>query len=1503
MIMKKRKNKDKDHALIKNNNNNNNDDDDEMMMDAEEETEEVVATSNSKNSAADVEGDEAEEDGNNDVDDDDEQMANHQKQQQQLQNGGRDAVENPFLDSFYGLASLDPKERSQAAQIMLHHSLFGPTANSKDAAYTFRRLLNGVCSGRAAARQGNASALTNFLKLAFSMDKMEGVRENSSSSASKGVHEVSADQSMLRYVRSRLLNATDIRNVKGPKKSSEERDHQFGRLFGILAIVRSGILATYVDEGAGGADDAATEKEVAAVASLLTMDLVDLFWQKRVMREPAAHAIITLLISILKGCKTSDGEAVFATIVKTIIIPKMLLVDSSRNPVDSRDVSTLSQVYCAEQIAIAISIQTNLSGSMSTFPQPLDEPILSVANLPRMASALESTSTVMQPRAHLVWDTVWAFLMEHNVAGDNNATNRTATAGGGQWVLRDDVSIGEDGAAKILEALVTTIIEKHLLAIENGSQTSKSTHNRCSLAIGLIRSLCGVAFSSSIVGMMRLKLDADIIEGTVFKSSIIKRAFFDIIRSGQKNKIPHMLKPMAVNALQTIALAVNQRMEDDVSSTLGLAFVRPVLSCDVRFDAITKTSFVTGILGLTSSPAKKRNIEDHQIELWTAYTSLLQSTILEKSCALQKDDSTAEVSGYVELLYKTTKQILHMSDTSSSPEKFHEFQDSICKSTQTFFMVAAFFDCTNVTKKAAQKLKSKEGQIAIQTARSLAKASKNGNGCFQHALRSTISAKFFSLLSEHVHHVTYGANRLLSASSVSPSSKETRMYDALSVVVESTKALQEAGAVRYSIPQYDDDDDDNEDGDDENSEGMDTGSSSLEDIIEGIQGHVKETTAAAEASSSSELISAKKRLATGLGSLALALYLHQLKSGTAEDMVDEDDPDASDEDDDSEIKNAIQNLKAILDHFLTMGNDDGDSDSNAEASNPLLGLAESCANILSSPLSTGNSTRGASPKLLREAIKMTWVGGLGLAHTLASSSKTLFDAEVVGILLEAIGADGSGMGLHSDEEDGEEMDVDEEEDDDENSDDDDDDDDESAASEQGIFGRATGVIGQDSDDEDDNNNDDNDDDTTNNKTAKTSGENDSDSNVELDSSNLQSMLEDDSDADIDAGELEHHEGADAALAKLIKLKQDMRKAGAQAREMLEASNQLRCTLLLELALNRSDPTKLFRKDLMVAMLVPLLKHRMGVEKSVSKLADRNSKTGIGEKRSLLNRLTQLIKSDFGKLRLATMTCSEPEKYPELAKDVATQLVELAKKAESKEHSMCCSSGLVSILRSNSAASTDGNELADIQDVLQNAVKEWSTIRSKLSTSLFEDLLGRVSGTSARMLLHPLLAATKDSRASFLKIESFRLLTVLFSQKHIETEPDFELTKKALVEGRSTAMKAFSDALADEEMMKPKALRVILKALDKFVASMSAPYAEENGKQLDAILKSLKGIEAGDNNSAKQVVTKSISAIDLKLIDVSAALAEAKQKTLVTPKKSTKGSGRKSSSKKKKGKRR
>jgi len=152
-----------------------------------------------------------------------------------------------FLDCFWSLAEDDPSVRARAGQDLLIHcfSTNGTTLNVKDASYTLRRLLDGLSSPRSSARQGFASCLTLFLQIAHFNKKNDALEL-----ILKDLPEVASTfTSVHQNLRLMLLKSTTINvaadancsyRIKG--KPSEERDCAFGRLFGISAILRSGIL-------------------------------------------------------------------------------------------------------------------------------------------------------------------------------------------------------------------------------------------------------------------------------------------------------------------------------------------------------------------------------------------------------------------------------------------------------------------------------------------------------------------------------------------------------------------------------------------------------------------------------------------------------------------------------------------------------------------------------------------------------------------------------------------------------------------------------------------------------------------------------------------------------------------------------------------------------------------------------------------------------------------------------------------------------------------------------------------------------------------------------------------------------------------------------------------------------------------------------------------------------------------------------------------------------------
>lgn len=167
----------------------------------------------------------------------------------------------PFLDTFYALSAENANERAVAAHCLIRHCFPADSpVQAKDAAYALRRLLSGLCSGRAGARQGYASALSSFLKVAFAtsgggeLPSIHAIQKEMSKADQGGDDDddamddedaSSGEDQPAEFVRKLLLTQTTPQSVlgqKAAKKGSEERDYIFGRLFGIMAVVRSGTL-------------------------------------------------------------------------------------------------------------------------------------------------------------------------------------------------------------------------------------------------------------------------------------------------------------------------------------------------------------------------------------------------------------------------------------------------------------------------------------------------------------------------------------------------------------------------------------------------------------------------------------------------------------------------------------------------------------------------------------------------------------------------------------------------------------------------------------------------------------------------------------------------------------------------------------------------------------------------------------------------------------------------------------------------------------------------------------------------------------------------------------------------------------------------------------------------------------------------------------------------------------------------------------------------------------
>ncbi|RLN46882.1 hypothetical protein BBJ29_002889 [Phytophthora kernoviae] len=157
-----------------------------------------------------------------------------------------------FLKLFWTLAESDRAVRTQAAAQILAH-LQQSSKVDAEVQYTLKRLVRGLASSRDAARQGFSTALAGLLA---TFPKQVTLKE---------AHE--------------LLR--DAMEVHSSMKPMEQREHMFGRLFGLLALHRSGRLS-------------------ADLPLLVTVvkELLEMANFKRWFRETCYEAALTLLADV-----------------------------------------------------------------------------------------------------------------------------------------------------------------------------------------------------------------------------------------------------------------------------------------------------------------------------------------------------------------------------------------------------------------------------------------------------------------------------------------------------------------------------------------------------------------------------------------------------------------------------------------------------------------------------------------------------------------------------------------------------------------------------------------------------------------------------------------------------------------------------------------------------------------------------------------------------------------------------------------------------------------------------------------------------------------------------------------------------------------------------------------------------------------------------------------------------------------------------------------------------
>lgn len=134
-----------------------------------------------------------------------------------------------FLGHFWDLASDNDKTRIIAGTNIIKFLVSNEESDQhkQDIEYTVKRLIKGLCSSRQSARQGFATCFCELLRTF-------GFKDNK--------HNVLSVPKIIDSIE-------DETRITGSLKGAEERDNIFGRMFGLLALLKSGFLthSMYVD--------------------------------------------------------------------------------------------------------------------------------------------------------------------------------------------------------------------------------------------------------------------------------------------------------------------------------------------------------------------------------------------------------------------------------------------------------------------------------------------------------------------------------------------------------------------------------------------------------------------------------------------------------------------------------------------------------------------------------------------------------------------------------------------------------------------------------------------------------------------------------------------------------------------------------------------------------------------------------------------------------------------------------------------------------------------------------------------------------------------------------------------------------------------------------------------------------------------------------------------------------------------------------------------------------
>lgn len=1353
----------------------------------------------------------------------------------------------PFMDTFYSLASNDPGERSFAASSLLKHVFFQSGDDEdvrniaiKDGAYAFTRLLKGLCSGRASARQGYASCLASFLKMSFEHGA-EGDKNKvwvKYFMESMGKESIGSDE----FIREQLTQHTSLEPAKGKKNSggrtkSDDKDHQFGKLFGVLAIIRSGILASATTQVLNG----------------YVTDLLSLYMQHQWFREPATHALKELFSCI----SATSGLDTVALMIQNVM-PTFFNFGKGNT-------------WTPEKICLYLHLQTlYMDEGETVLPEQLQMPVLTKSNMSCdigggiMKIILRDTSSTIYPRCNLVWPTIWSYLSE-----PNNEKGKKIKSSSIDRNLRKSSIIGDESPSTIIEGLVNLVIVENLLGeVPPNEGGIGMTYERRALALSLTQQLC------------TLNLPGEMLEKIVFQPDIVRVLFVDILQkgssgrqNGRNKKNINTLKPLVHRILEEIVKSLCSATEENADKRLCV--VRALLRGHPSFDSLSGVDTVSILLGFKGQGSQKNSLNEVvQMTQWEQYLKFLMSEVLTRLSS--STPAFNEAIKYIDILHSFMKRVMQISYEG---EKEH-----LLKKGFTFLMVGAFFD-----------LKSYENNDMTDDNENIAPVLSAANEiravveCIPYEVRTAMSSRYFSLLYDYLNSMSF---QTADAKGHRKDKKIQLIIDELAFVEEGTTLIQGRGGLLINAGRQKED----ESMDDDSPASIFRAIRSCEDMSDLEKNYTDDALT--------------KKSIVGIRCLASCLALQLMHPGQPKLEGEEEHTNDEDEDLSDDILEIISDLREVASGIAGTA-DDKESlmGSGDESENPLSSLASICIGILSSSIGGGSLQssviRGGASKIVRDIVQIAWNSTLAIASS-DSSSNVCLDSDVMSSLVEAVA---SPKALEQGEEEDEEMEeVDSDDDEDSNGGGNEDED--NALS----FSKIS--AGMESDSSEDESEKDATSASADNKMDVVEEQQGAKEEIELDSSKLENLLLQDSDEDsVDADILEHHEGADAALAQLIKLKQEMRKGGQAKKEKIELSNRLRCLSLLESVFGSHKRSSLLSNQVVLMVILPLLRTRSELVKSVTSIAAERKENSTSQKKAILDKITSILENKVCKTQLDGMANIDA------CKTVGSQIMVEMKRVQNAAHCKCCSCLLALLVK---AVGQQGDEsITFAQSFYDSAVREWSTKRNtKLQAIMFDELVTRHQSVAKIVLVNPMIEASKEGRSAYIKAESFRILSALYNiqtpkdtddNENQSAEEDIDQTSPSLQESIPAFAASLENALndADSELMKAKRVRDVLKSVEKLVKFAGTCYGDE--KVWDSVEKlgpPVQHLAESSGSNAVQTICKTLlNTINsgLELHKTKLAEEEEKKKKMieeeqvVAPSSTSSGKKKKKKSKKKKGK--